>query len=104
LPLADNSMDAVFVILAAHEIRNSDEREKFFAELNRVIKPDGKIIVVEHLQDAANFLAYNIGFRHFHRYATWLQSFSQAGLTIQEEVKITPFLTAFTLSKNGITP
>ncbi len=102
LPLTGNSIDAVFAILAAHEIRNSDERIAFFAELNRVIKPNGQIIVVEHLQDVENFLAYNIGFRHFHRYSTWRQSFSTAGLTLHQELKITPFITVFILKKNGI--
>ena len=102
LPLDENSIDAVFAILAAHEIRNSDERIAFFAELNRVIKPDGQIIVVEHLQDVANFLAYNIGFRHFHSYAIWRKSFSTAGLTLHQELKITPFITVFILKKNGI--
>lgn len=104
LPLAENSIDAIFAILAAHEIRNSEERISFFAELNRVLKSDGQIIVVEHLQDVANFLAYNIGFRHFHSYSTWQQSFSRAGLTLYQELKITPFITVFILRKNGIAP
>ncbi len=104
LPLAENSIDAVFALLAAHEIRNSDERALFFTELHRVMKPTGQIIVVEHLRDAANFLAYNVGCRHFHSYSTWLRSFSAAGLALQQELKITPFITAFVLRKNGIAP
>ena len=60
LQLANNFADAVFVILAAHEIRNKDERIAFFKELNRVIKHSGQIIVTEHLRDVVNFVAYNI--------------------------------------------
>ncbi len=37
----------------------------FFNELNRVLKPNGQIVVTEHLRDLNNFLAYNIGFFHF---------------------------------------
>lgn len=102
LPLDENSLDAAFAILAAHEIRNHQERAVFFAELRRVIKPAGQIIVVEHLQDVANFLAYNIGFRHFHRPSVWRQTFAQAGLQLQQEQKITPFISAFVLRKHGI--
>lgn len=103
LPLGENSIDAVFALLAAHEIRNNSERALFFTELRRVIKPAGQIIVVEHLQDVANFLAYNIGFRHFHRHSAWQQTFVTAGLHLQQERKITPFISAFVLKKNGIT-
>lgn len=102
LPLDENSLDVAFAILAAHEIRNQQERSLFFVELRRVIKPAGQIIVVEHLQDVANFLAYNIGFRHFHPLSVWRQTFAQAGLQLQQEQKITPFISAFVLKKNGI--
>ena len=76
----------------------------FFKELNRITKNDGQIVVVEHLQDVANFLAYNIGFFHFHTKATWLKTLYAAGLRVQKEIKITPFITTFILQKNGNTP
>jgi len=65
LALQNNSADKIFVIFAAHEIRNNDEQISFFKELRRVLLPAGQIIVTEHLRDTANFLAYNIGFFHF---------------------------------------
>jgi ubiquinone/menaquinone biosynthesis C-methylase UbiE len=101
LPLQDNSADKVFAILSAHEIRNDEERISFFKELKRVLTTTGKIIVTEHLQDTANFLAYNIGFFHFHSKATWLKTFQGAGLRVADEIKITPFITTFILDKNG---
>ena len=104
LPVENDSIDTSFAILAAHEIRKEDERILFFKELNRITKKDGQIVVVEHLQDVANFLAYNIGFFHFHTKATWLKTFSAAGLRVQKEIKITPFITTFILQKNGSTP
>ena len=104
LPVENDSIYTSFAILAAHEIRKEDERMLFFKELNRITKKDGQIVVVEHLQDVANFLAYNIGFFHFHTKATWLKTFSAAGLRVQKEIKITPFITTFILQKNGSTP
>lgn len=102
LPLQDNSADKVFAILSAHEIRNNEERISFFKELKRVLTTTGKIFVTEHLQDTANFLAYNIGFFHFHSRANWLYTFQSAGLNVASEIKVTPFITTFILDKNGI--
>lgn len=97
LPLADASADLVFVILAAHEIRQSAHRVRFFEELRRSLRPQGRIVVVEHLRDPVNFLAYTIGFLHFYSKSTWQSVFRAAGLGIQEEKKITPFISAFIL-------
>lgn len=102
LPLQDNSTEKVFAILSVHEIRNDDERNSFFMELRRALTATGQIIVTEHLQDTANFLAYNIGFFHFHSKTTWLNTFHNAGLRVTSEIKITPFITTFILDKNGV--
>ncbi len=102
LPLADNSADQIFAVLSAHEIRDETERKLFFAEIKRVLKPGGQIIVTEHLRDTANFLAYSIGFFHFHSKAVWHKTFHSAGLKVSAEIKITPFITTFILEKNGI--
>jgi hypothetical protein len=57
--------------------------------------------VTEHLRDPANFLAYTIGFLHFHSRRTWLDTFQSAGLRVEREVKTTPFVTTFFLAKDG---
>lgn len=101
LPIQDNSADKIFAILSAHEVRDEKERITFFRELQRVLKPNGKVIVTEHLRDTANFLAYNIGFFHFHSKTVWKQTFRSSGLELVEEKKITPFITTFILEKNG---
>ena len=101
LPFEENSADNIFVIFSAHEIRNDDERILFFQELKRILKPDGEIYVVEHLRDTVNFMAYNIGFFHFHSKESWKKTFRGAGLNLKNERKITPFISNFTLVKNG---
>ena len=97
LPLPDHAADATLAFLAAHEIREAGERAVFFAEIRRATRPGGPVIVVEHLRDAANFLAYTVGFFHFHSRAAWLATFHAAGLAVTQEIKITPFITAFVL-------
>ena len=101
LPGEPKSCAVIFVLLAAHEIRNEQERIVFFSELNRLLREDGKIIVTEHLRDTWNFLAYTFGVFHFHSRSTWQQTFSGAHLTIKQERKVTPFITTFILEKDG---
>ncbi|MBE8713831.1 class I SAM-dependent methyltransferase [Sphingobacterium hungaricum] len=102
LPFDDRRFDKSLNILAAHEIRNMQERIQFFMELGRVTKDDGIIYVTEHLRDLPNFLAYTLGFFHFHSRKTWLETFSRANLILVREIKTTPFITTFILQKNGI--
>lgn len=103
LPAANASVKCVFLILAAHEVRHLQERIAFLQEVRRILHPKGKVVVVEHLRDAANFLAYTIGFLHFYSRSTWLQAFRAAGLTLAQEKKVTPFVSAFILSPGGST-
>jgi len=103
LPLADQSIDTIFVIFSAHEIRNEAERIEFFKELNRVVKPSGEICITEHLRDLPNFFAYNIGFFHFYSKSSWHRVFQSAHLKVREEIKCTPFISTFILKSNGDT-
>lgn len=103
LPFKDNEFDYSVAILSAHEIRDKSERVQFFSELKRVTKPNGQIFVTEHLRDFNNFLAYTIGFFHFHSKSTWKETFKLANLSIEREIKTTPFITTFTLKTNGNT-
>ena len=97
LPLPAAGTDCVLVMLAAHEIRDPAQRVAFMCEIRRVLAPGGRAVVVEHLRDPANFLAYTIGFLHFYSRATWLVAFRAGGLHVAQEQKLTPFLSAFTL-------
>ena len=101
LPFATGSVDAAFAIMSAHEIRDASEREALFAELHRSMDDDGKLVVVEHVRDAANVFAYTFGAWHFHSRPEWLQNFQNAGFAVTKEKKMTPFVSAFFLNKNG---
>lgn len=101
VPLEPASVDVVFLLLAAHEIRDDEERATFFKELHRCLAANGKIVVLEHLRDVPNFIAYTIGFLHFFSRASWKKIFSSAQLQVENEKKITPFLSAYILQKNG---
>ena len=95
LPVEDAWGDLVFVMLAAHEIRNRSARERFFRELARIVSPQGKVVVVEHLRDLAAVLAFGPGVFHFFPRTEWLRLGSLAGLEVERELRITPFVRVF---------
>jgi hypothetical protein len=101
LPLNDESCERILLLLAAHEIRDDIERTDFFKTLRKALHSSGSIIVVEHVRDISNFLAYTVGFFHFLSSVKWLKTFSNAGFTIVSKNKLTPFLTIFILQKDG---
>lgn len=95
IPLNDASVDNIFLLSAVHEIRLHNEKVQFLKECRRVCKPNGKVIMVEHLRDFPNFLAFTIGFTHFFSKATWKKAFEEAGFTSFNEKKFTPFMSIF---------
>lgn len=103
LKLENNSVDKIFVLFSAHEIRNELERISFFNELNRVLKPSGEIYITEHLRDLPNFLVYTFGFFHFYSKISWFRIFDKTNFKLQQEIKLTPFVSTFILKKNGNT-
>lgn len=95
IPLKDKCVDIIFLLSAAHEIRSNIEKVKFLKECHRVCKPNGKVIVVEHLRDFPNFFAFSIGFTHFFSKNTWNSVFKKAGFNNGTETKFTPFMSIF---------
>jgi len=95
IPLEDKSVDIIFLLSAAHEIRSNKEKVQFLSECHRICKPKGKVIMVEHLRDLPNFLAFSVGFTHFYSKNTWKKAFVSAGFNSFEETKFTPFMSIF---------
>jgi SAM-dependent methyltransferase len=95
IPLNDKSADVIFLLSAAHEIRNHQEKVQFLQECYRLCKPGGQVIMVEHLRDFPNFLAFSVGFTHFFSRKTWKKAFTAAGFSRIDETKFTPFMSVF---------
>ena len=100
LPVPTSTVDAALLLLSAHELRTDDARRALFEELRRVLTGAGRIVVVEHLRNWANLMAFGPGFLHFHSRRTWTRCFTRARLTIQRELSITPFVHVFVLEKS----
>ncbi|MBA2242654.1 MAG: methyltransferase [Chthoniobacterales bacterium] len=99
LPMVDEELEAAFLISAAHELREPESRIQLLRELRRSLQADGRIIVVEHLRDLPNFLAFGPGFFHFYSRAHWFRNFRAAGLTVAKEFSLTLFVRVFILEK-----
>jgi SAM-dependent methyltransferase len=97
LAVAAGSVDLAVLALAAHELRAAADRVALFQEIRRVLTPGGRAVVAEHLRDWPNVVAFGPGALHFHSRHTWLQAFTQAGLAIDAEHRITPFVAIFVL-------
>lgn len=98
IPLKDDSVDLIFLLSAAHEIRSQNEKIMFLKECHRVCKPNANIIMIEHLRDFPNFFAFSVGFTHFFSKRTWRNAFKEAGFTTFTEQKFTPFMSIFNCS------
>jgi hypothetical protein len=101
LPMASCTADTVFLLFAAHEIRNRDRRTTFMRECARLMTDSGQLLLVEHMRDWNNFVAFGPGFLHFHSRSEWLRLVRGAGLNIQREQRITPFVRFFLITKAG---
>jgi hypothetical protein len=97
IPLDDRTQSAAFVVFAAHELRDSDERILFFREVRRVLEPEGNLVVVEHVRDGWNLLAFGPGALHFLPRGAWLRAFRGARLELLSAHRVTPFVTVFRL-------
>jgi SAM-dependent methyltransferase len=94
LPLDTACLDAAVAVFALHELRENADRAAVFAEIARILRPGGRLLLVEHCRDAANVLAYGPGAWHFQPRAEWLRQGRRAGLDLVAERTMTPLVRA----------
>ena len=99
LPLQNASTDLVTVIFVAHELRPAAAKEAFFRELARAVKPGGTVLLVEHVRDAWNLLAFGPGAFHFFPRREWLRVAATTGFELSAEISRTVFVHALVLRR-----
>lgn len=95
LPKGEGVCDTIVAAFALHEIAAPEARADFFRALARALTPGGRLLVVEHLRDANNFLVFGPGFLHFLPGSEWRRCAASAGLSAENEFPVTPFVRVF---------
>ena len=99
LPAESGSQDTVLAVFAAHELRLPGERRALFAEIHRVLRPGGTLVLVEHARDAGNVAVFGPGAWHFLARRVWLGHAAEAGLRRTGERRIAGLVTALAFRK-----
>lgn len=99
IPCNDETVDVILALTALHEIFHHDDRVKFFKEMKRVLKEDGRIIICEQMRDLTNFIHFNIGAFHFLSMSSWEKAISESGLAIKNIEALTRFATIIHLER-----
>lgn len=68
LPFDDESIDIIVASMALHNIKNKEERKKALQEINRVLKPEGKIAIMD--------------FKHTDEYVTALKEMGRRNVVL----------------------
>jgi hypothetical protein len=71
IALADESCDVVVLGFGTHEINAEGAREKLFSEVQRILKPGGKVLMFEHGYDLHNFIIFGPVIHHVTTLAEW---------------------------------
>ncbi len=96
-PVNAESADVILGLLAIHELRSHQERCAWFSEARRCLRSGGRVVLVEHLRNFANFLAFGPGFLHFHSRKSWQQAWESVAFRLADEFSITPWVRVFIL-------
>ncbi|MEM6911822.1 MAG: class I SAM-dependent methyltransferase [Verrucomicrobiota bacterium] len=100
-PIRDGEFDAVFFLLSAHYLKKRESRRALLSEAKRSLGESGRVILVDHLRDVANGLAFGPGCLTFPREEAWLADFAAVGLVERRFFRLTPFLGVFVLQKEA---
>lgn len=92
LPVDSGWADAVYVVLAAHEVRDPAAREELFRELRRILAPNGRLVLIEHPRNLAGALAFGPGVLHFLPMPVWSRLAAGNGLRLLQERAMSPFV------------
>lgn len=93
--------DVAFLIFAAHEMRTRETRTALLARVRSGLRPGGRILLVEHLRDPANFLVFGPAFTHFFSNEEWLLAAKAAGFSVIRRKRVTPFVHAIVLEADS---
>ena len=99
LQIAERSQDAVFLLMAAHELDPTTARPWLFAEVARILSAGGRLLIVEFPFGSLNGYVFGPGALHFESPETWAGAAGHAGLRAVSERRVALFARAFVFEK-----
>jgi len=88
----------VLLLMSAHET-HGEARRNLLVIARAALAPGGSVVLVEHLRDRANILAFGPGAWHFARRGDWLSVASNAGLELVHEQRLDPWVRGFVFAE-----
>lgn len=93
--------DVVVAFLAAHELRTHRHRVEFMRDVRRQLAVGGRFVLIEHIRDATNALAFGPAIGHFYPVEEWRDVIHGGGLQLLSEERITPFIVVLTAERTS---
>jgi hypothetical protein len=93
--------DLVVAFLAAHELRSRGRRVELIRDLAGTLVVGGRLVIVEHVRDLTNALAFGPAVGHFYPVAEWREVLRLGGLDVVTEERITPFVAVLTAGRSS---
>ncbi len=97
LPVESKRIDVAIAFMSLHELRDARDRVALLREVRRVLGDDGRLVVVEHMRDWRNAVAYAFGVFHFLSPSSWTHSFEQSGFKTRQVHFHTPLVRTYIL-------
>ena len=88
LPVGDSSIGLVVVLFGIHELHSDSDAIALLREVNRVTVGDGAVVIVEHLIDVANIVAYGPAAWHFSSGGRWRHAVAAAGMFLKSSTRV----------------
>lgn len=88
LPMGDATVGLVVVLFGIHELHSDSDAVALLHELNRVTVGDGSVVIVEHLIDVPNVVAYGLAAWHFSTGGRWRHAVTSAGMHMKSATRI----------------
>lgn len=101
LPLEDRSVDAVTLGFGIHEVPR-ESLDQVFAEIRRVLKPGGRLLMYERGWSIPNYIVFGPGMFHFTRSQAWEALLERHFGAVQRE-RVTWFVDLFVCRNDGET-